>query len=190
MTVYLNPDQVPAAWKGDYKGKKYQARIVESLTIADYQMQWSGGTRSIFTAFGVDGKSIAVKPVKQWPDFGEQTIRLQPGMVIVEHVIFCGNDMGCVIYAHPADVNPALAAPKVELTENEKWVLYATRAFKASYAGRNRRQMLNDELAYKGKEMSEQAWLAASEALKAKKLLNARGAITVEGKNAIGNYRV
>jgi hypothetical protein len=51
--------------------------------------------------------------------------------------------------------------------------------------------MLNDQLrCYNRSPITGPDWNNASESLKKKKLLNARGAITIDGKNAIEGFRV
>jgi hypothetical protein len=186
--VHLQPELVPSEWKLGYTGRKFQANICNKLTISDADLRWGEGSRRQF--FIIDGAAVReVLPATSWPNCGEQTIQLHPGIIVVERHTFCGKDMGVVIYACPQDVNPSLFAPVEELSEHEKFVLYATRSLKASYGGQTRFQMFNQTLRCYGRsELSQQEWDATVKLLKSKKLLNARGAITVDGKNAVSNF--
>lgn len=77
-----------------------------------------------------------------------------------------------------------LALPcHVELTVDEKIVLSATRSLKSSYNGLSNYRFHE---ASQTTGITQARWGAALGSLKARKLLNAAGAITDEGKNAIG----
>lgn len=187
QTIYLDPNQVPSHWKGDYRGKTFRACITESVNVADSTMRWDNGSRSVFTIW--NGEHSAIVPeIKAWPHYGEQMIVLKPGCVLVEHAIVAGKDYGITIYAHPDDVVKSLAAPEPDLTDDEKAVLYATRRFKSSYAGRDRREMFNMEQ-FNKRPIEQDQWDNAKALLIEKKLLNAKGALTTAGKNIAANIK-
>jgi hypothetical protein len=84
--------------------------------------------------------------------------------------------MGLTFWILDENAAKLIPAP-VELSKSERIVLATTRSLKASYMGvpRSMKSGLSPEL-----------WNVASELLKKKGLLTKTGAITVDGKNAIG----
>lgn len=114
-----------------YKGRTFQVRACESVTIMD--TTWSGGTKCTYTlvelATGrvapLDTSRKSVKPGDPFgwiPDVEGQSFRIPPGYVVAEHSHFCGKDMGITFHANPADLTPLLP-PAVELTERERLIL-------------------------------------------------------------------
>lgn len=101
----------------------------------------------------------------------------ETGGFVVKHSIFCGKDVGLTVYAHPAILTALLPAPVV-LTDAETIVLCATVALKASYDGRKPRR---DEAARHGVDGA--AFDAAQASLRDKGLMDARGAVTPDGRN-------
>jgi hypothetical protein len=192
--VHLDARDVPQIWvPNGYKGRKFKAVICEDrkVTISDSQLQWSGGTRDSYCVIDANGQEPLV-PAKRWPECGEQTIDLFPGRVVRCHSIFCGKDMGLTFYCVPEDVNPSrLEAPAQDLSDLDRQVLQATRNYKSSYAGRTRRDMVNDDLRMRrqfGENVtliSKDAWAEAVARLQDLGLLDARGAITNKGKNVL-----
>lgn len=188
-TIHLEAKETPKHLRNafDYSGHKFQIRVADSVEVGGVDAYWSGGTRSQFALIHLGtGKTM---PHGQNVGNGlsprNATVRLHgDNVAVVEHTIFCGKDLGLTFHIHPNNAAELLPAPE-ELTAAEKIVLSATRSLKASYGGKSRLQMVND---YKP-IISKDDWEAATEDLKARKLLNARGAITAAGKNAVGNDR-
>jgi hypothetical protein len=115
----------------------------------------------------------------------DRKIAMVPGVVVVQYSISRGKDVGLTFYVHPDDAAKLLPAP-MDLTDHERIVLRATRAYKASYGGVDRYTMAWRDA--QGKLFPSKAgWAVAKESLIAKGLLDKRGAITVAGRNAIGS---
>lgn len=185
---YLEPNLVPPSWRtiGGYSGRTFQARPAENITISDASMRWDGGSRSVFYLIA-NGQVSQVPELSVWPEYREQNFRLEPGIVVAEHVVFCGKDMGLTFHCHPNDVALMLAPPAAALSDIESIVLSATCGLKASYGGLNRRQMVNRERGWKNlPPISEPDWEAARARLIAIGYLNKAGAATPKGRNARG----
>lgn len=184
-TIHLEGRDIPAFLRGGYSGNKFQVRVCETVTIPADAGLWSGGSRSQYV--GVDMVSYTRYPLSYdntspWNEARkEHTVKLEPGKAIVEHSMFCGKDMGLRIYIHPDNATKLLPV-KVELDPVEQLVLNATASYKSSYNGKDRYQMATE---YSKNPPSRTEWSAAKESLRVKGLLDARGAITVKGKNAV-----
>ena len=117
-------------------------------------------------------------------------VALVPGIAVVEHSMFCGKDMGLTFHVHPDNAAKLLPAPTAELTAHEKLVLQATCSFKSSYGGKDRYQMMADEVRYaSSKHVQEpfptrEQWDAAKQSLIGRGMLNKAGAVTPCGRNA------
>jgi hypothetical protein len=211
MTHYLEPNQVPDQLRRGYAGRKFQVKVCEQMTIPADAGLWSGGSRSVFTAVDlVTGNDDAptLSRYQRSSPFGdvrrEITVNLEPGKAIVEHVTFCGKDMGLRFYLHPSNVDALKIEAAPDLDPVERIVLIATRSLKSSYNGKDRFQMAVDDLSYKSRFAvagslnpktpvivpTRDDWNAAKARLIARKLLNKAGAITTAGKNAIGDDRL
>ncbi len=190
-TIHLDARDVPAQLRGNYSGKKFQARVCESMTIPADAGLWSGGSRDTFHAIRLsDGAQVAMVEHNMAPwDMGrrEVPVSLRPGFAIVNHSMFCGKDMGLRFYVHPIDAAALLPAPSNALSELEQMVVNATAGYKASYGGRDRYQMATDSLRWKNGAIvpTRAAWDEAKASLIDKGLLNKAGAITVAGRNAV-----
>lgn len=190
-TTYLNPDQIPAHFKTGYPGKKFKARVTETVAIPSHAGLWDGGSRDTYTLVEIaTGKTVTASDNYSAPwddDRKSRNIALKPGYCVVQHTIFCGKDLGLTFHMLASDVAPMLPAPTDKLTRTESIVLAATRSFKASYNGQDRYSMSQDDMSYREQAMpSRDEWDAAKVSLIEKKLLNKAGAITTAGKNAIG----
>jgi hypothetical protein len=123
------------------------------------------------------------------PGRGDRVVELLPSIVVVEHSMFCGQDMGLTFYVHPDNAAKLLPVPRADLTPLERMVLYASGAFKSSYGGRDRYEMARDdyhcERLLAGMPYPSRAeWDNAKAALIAGGFLNKAGAITPAGRNA------
>jgi hypothetical protein len=188
-TIYLEPQQVPAILKAGYSGRKFKARIQDTLTIPMDAGLWSGGTRETYSVCTMDNgmREIPGQNLAPWDKTrGDRVVTIPPGIVVIEHSIFCGKDMGLTFYIHPDSAQKLLPPPAEELTRMERIVLEATRSYKSSYAGMDRFQMAHRD--YAGKfNFTRDEWNAAKETLIAKAYLNKAGAITTSGRNAVGS---
>ena len=168
-----------------YRGRKF------TLVMADWvepdSNYWSGGSKSDYTVVRLSDMEVVELPDD--PTGGARPGRLQlpPGFVVIEHVRFQGKDLGLRIFVNPLGLDPRLLPAGSEaLDDDEVVVLQATRSYKSSYAGQSN---------YRYHEARRQVgitldrWNAAVDRLKARKLLNKAGAITVDGRNAVADTK-
>jgi hypothetical protein len=90
--------RVLAATFPEYRGRKVKARLwTGPRRLENY---WDGGTRSYYVAIRIEDGAVA--------DFGTDNpfvrsthdpVDLPAGVLLVEHSIFCGKDMGITIWA-------------------------------------------------------------------------------------------
>jgi hypothetical protein len=143
-TIYLEPNMVPATLRAGYDGKKFKAVVATEMTIPADAGLWEGGSRETYRVIGLEtGRTIDAVNHNAAPwDSGRKgiAVKLEPGIAVVCHSMFCGKDMGLTFYVHPDNAAKLLPAP-VEVTPHERVVLRATAHFKSSYAGQDRYQM-------------------------------------------------
>lgn len=106
----LRKSEIPTALLATfptYKGRKFSLEARASVTFHD--LNWDGGTRNEYALVSLDGLGLAHLPKEApWnPRVEGQTFALPPRWVVVEHVTFCGKDLGLRFYVHPSDA-PAL----------------------------------------------------------------------------------
>jgi hypothetical protein len=105
---------------------------------------WSDGSREMWCLRRLsDGQAVNITDTQSAPWSGQRsdrTIAMVPGVIAVTHSMSRGRDVGLTIYVHPDDAAKLLPAP-VDLTDHERIVLRATRAYKASYGGVDRYTM-------------------------------------------------
>lgn len=176
--VHLTAEQVPATLAGDYRGKKFKAKICTTVEIPADAGTWHGGARDVFYAIRLsDGRGVPLTDTMSAPWDSSRSYRniaLQPGIVVVCHSQFNGKDMGLTFHMLASDAAPLLPAPAAEM--NPEWliVLEITRGIKSSYR--------QDEARRKGITLDN--WKAATIGLQALGYLDTRGAITPAGRNA------
>lgn len=192
--IALENAQVPAQLRGGYTGKKFEAVVTQSVTIPFSAGNWSGGSRDTYRLVNIEtGESMAASDDMSAPwdrQRKDRTVELRPGFAVIRHTIFCGKDLGLTFFVHPDNAAKLLPAP-MELTMLEKAILIATRQFKSSYMGRDRYDMMRDDCRYPAGPFPTRAeWDSAKADLITKGMLNKAGAITVKGRNAIGNERL
>lgn len=170
----------------DYTGKKFKLQVHDSGTM-NLTSYWDGGSRDYFAVLRLEDMKCLPVPQNGTPfdpyGNGIEVPLPGPGFAVIEHSIFCGKDSGITIHVHSSNAAPLL--PKTEdITWAEKVVLSATRSLKSSYAGIKDYRFSE---AQKDTGITRADWDTAKTALIEKRLLNAAGAVTVDGKNAIGN---
>jgi hypothetical protein len=186
--IHLEPSQVPMYLRGGYDGRTFKACVVESVEMPADAGTWSEGSREMWCLRRLsDGQTVNITDTQSAPWSGQRadrTIAMVPGVIAVTHSMSRGRDMGLTIYVHPDDAVKLLPAP-VDLTDHERIVLRATRAYKASYGGADRYTMAWRDA--QGKLFpTRAAWAVAKNSLIEKGLLDKRGALTTAGRNAIG----
>jgi hypothetical protein len=86
-----------------YRGRTFRVEFVETVTFRN--TNWSGGTRSFYQAVRMtDGESVELaRGFTPWANPVEgRSVDLPEDIVVVEHVIFCGKDLGLRFLAHPS----------------------------------------------------------------------------------------
>lgn len=190
-TVHLNHADpsvkaiLRAAFPG-YNGKHIQATLTDSVRFSG--TNWDDGRKSeyvIVQLATLKTHSIHDAPYFQPSDVHSADYTIPPGFVVVQHD-YAGQREYVYIIGPAANVAPMLPAP-MELSADDKTVLAATAAYKSSYAG------VSDYRYREARErtgITRERWDTAKAGLIGRKLLNAAGAITVSGRNAIGSFRI
>ena len=116
-TIKIRKADVPAACLRafpEYRGRKYAVEIESTGTMRLWNAYWSGGTKSDYVAVNlrtgeIDAADAVISNPFAVPHALEITI--PEGMVIVEHVRFCGKDCGLRIHCRPDNVPQNLLPP-------------------------------------------------------------------------------
>lgn len=101
-------------------------------------------------------------------------VQIPEGVIIIEHIFSAGKDMGYAIICRDDNTLAALEPAPTDLTDREKQVLRIIRSYKSSYR--------REEYARAG--ISTQELTDTLNSLKGKGMIDARGAVTVKGRNA------
>lgn len=162
----------------NYRGRKFQIEYgVSEINFAGNY--WDGGSRNYWAiVYLSNGVAQPLPTVNPLVNFRTQKARIPAGYVVVRHTIFCGKDLGLTFYVNQTDLLPLPPAP--ELSQEETIVLAVTAGYKSSYR----------QDAYRQAKLTPKQVEAAKASLYAKGLLNKAGAITPNGRNAIGNKRL
>ena len=168
-----------------YKGRKFQ--LDNSGHAVDLQSAWNSGSRDYFVVLqlGTDNTKAIPQNGTMFDHVNVKATKVQPGFVIAEHTYFMGKDLGITFHVHPETAVAFLPEP-VDLSRDERIVLAATSAYKASYNGHNPR--ISEAQYCTG--ISAAQFETAKLALIDSGMLNKAGAITVRGRNATGNDKL
>lgn len=99
-----------------WKGRRVRFNATESLQLCG--MYWDGGSRSEYVAVALGTLQVSApsQANRNPPQFGgpriAPTVPVPVGAVIVEHVIFCGKDVGVYLHVNPANMPAVLPAPE------------------------------------------------------------------------------
>jgi hypothetical protein len=198
-TIHLHANETMEALAKQafgYTGRKFQVEAAERKHIVSY---WDGGTRSYWAVLTM-GQEGSTQPTNAIVENGKPQLRvigecggmnkpagidveIDANTIVAEHVIFCGKDLGIRFYVNPARLPQYLPASANELTREQRIVLIATRSYKSSYAGMGNYRFVE---AQRETGISAAAWERSKAECQQMGLLDKRGAITVEGRNAIG----
>ena len=117
-----------------YRGRKI--RIVPQRHPLDCKSYWEGGSRDYFVFVRLDTFAVAPMPAQSAFDRdirGAESVTLPPGVICVEHSIFCGKDVGIRIHvnpenlasmlpvSHPALLPPAPVEANYSVVESKVW---------------------------------------------------------------------
>lgn len=168
----------------DYTGNKCRIEFTNSVNMSSYG---DGGTRSYFVIVRLSDCHVMSIPSQSPFDqqlSGVENFVIPVGFCVVEHIIFCGKDMGLKIHARP-DGSNLLPESSVELSEIESRVLIATASRKSSYAGYSdyRYAELKRKYGYSLTDVN-----LARESLINKGMLAQNKSITIKGRNAINSH--
>lgn len=87
----------------EYKGKKFQVSYATKITFSD--TNWGGGSKNTYKAVKrTEGQVIVGKftPAAPWNNLIEgQTFPIPEDVIVVEHTVFCGRDLGITFHMHP-----------------------------------------------------------------------------------------
>jgi hypothetical protein len=190
QTLYLDASPTTEAFRRaafpSYAGRKFKL-VVRDHPFTHFHSYWDGGSRTDYAVV-----ELATMKAFAVPENGsafvadlagvEQASLPRPGFAVVAHSFFCGKDSGLTIYLHPENAAAFLPAP-VELTWHEQVVLAATRSLKSSCGGDSQYRFSE---ARRMTGIGRTNWDAAKASLVSKGMLLGSGAITTNGKNAIG----
>jgi hypothetical protein len=187
--VYVDkPDEVikkilKATFPG-YTGKKI--KVVTGDFPTNFSSNWSGGSRNDYVFYNLaNGKA---KPVPEsGSGFGTNpnalnidTSTTPDSLVLVQHTIFSGKDLGITIYAKPGAVAPLLPAPEDEsLSKEEIFTLILIRSLK-SFARREEANRYG---------VSTNQYDDAIKSLQTKGYVSKVGGLSTNGKNYLAGTK-
>jgi hypothetical protein len=95
-----------AATFPEYKGRKIKARLWNGpMRLTNY---WDGGTRSFYVAVRIeDGATSDFGTDNPFLRSAHDEVDLPDGVLLVEHSIFCGHDMGLTVWVKSPAQLPA-----------------------------------------------------------------------------------
>lgn len=144
---------------------------------------WSGGSRDYWAIVNmVTGQQVQIQENGTPWNPGIAPLQALPvNAAIVRHG--CGPYESVTVYVNPENLNRYMLPDSTELTRDQKIVLSATRGLKSSYAGiKNYRFSRAASIA----SITLEQWETAKAELISSGHLNKAGAITDDGRNAIG----
>ena len=200
-TITVRPADIRAiidATFPDYRGPHAKVEVRATAEYHDYQLNWSGGSITYLKALRCDGTGgfevIDLRTV--WGSGQGYKGAIPADVMLVEHVISCGKDLGVRCIVSPgSQFLPRLSLPAVvELSRDEVIVLSAHKQLKGGHY-RDEAYARAAEGVHYGpgprppKAFSDKPVAQVIEALAARGLLkvakNGASQITVEGKNAL-----
>src|ERR1700730_5486867 len=108
IQVFINDHLIRRILKAtypDYRGRKI--RIVPQRYPLNFKSYWEGGSRDYFAFVRLDTMQSAAMPAQSAFDKdirGAESVTLPPGVICVEHSIFCGRDIGIRIHVNPVNL--------------------------------------------------------------------------------------
>jgi len=170
----------------NYRGRKISIQTEEVINVRSC---WDGGSRDYYHFIQIreDGELVSLGGVRSMSAFEEPckeqiSMLSVPNLIVVRHSIFCGKDMGIDIIIHPTMMIKGLSPGQgdLDLTDDEKKVLYYTRRYKNTYGGRTDIRRIESGLPV-------DRWKEAQFNLVNKRLLTKSFALTNNGRNVAVN---
>jgi hypothetical protein len=183
--MYVAANQVKDVLRAgapEFKGREAEIKVSKTVRLAN--TQWSGGCVDIYTFVRL--ADLAVMPTPKQPfmensPLHETDLPIPEGFLVVIYKKR-GTAADLVTILTPVEnMLAALPAPAV-VSEDERIVLLATRTLKSSYAGIKNYRFSEANRKF---GITLDRWEAAKTALIGRKLLNAAGAITPDGRNIV-----
>jgi hypothetical protein len=161
----------------EYRGRTFRFKAFEPMRLVSY---WDGGSRDWY-AF-VNLLTGDVKPLGQFMQ-PSQLEALPENCVLVEHVIFCGKDLGLRVYAPAENIRKLLpVVPDIALTGDQLTVLKAIGHLKSAY----RLDQIRRQFRYGSPEeakWTKEYYQSVVDTLKPLGLVSNNGGISNEGRN-------
>ena len=166
----------------DYSGKHISVEPIDPARTINCSSYWDSGHRDYFVFLalvaGADTRIEAPQQSAYDPKVaGIDAVTLPKGIVCVQRT-FAGSREYVRVLVRSDDIAPGMLPAAVELTEQERACLKATKSLKNSYAGET-------DLRRRSTNMSVEEWKATQETLQKRGMLNKAGAITDAGRNAL-----
>lgn len=93
----------------EYTGRKFAIEAqVRPLNVKSY---WDGGSRSYYCFYNLTTGAKGEMPAQSMFDkqiTGADSVTLPENVICVQHVIFCGKDLGIRIHVNPANMGKFL----------------------------------------------------------------------------------
>ena len=191
-TLYLSSkDETVYKLLGYTPTRKDVAVTVHDAGGMSLTSYWDGGTRDHHTAVNLE--TMERLPIPENGSgftavdraFGPAGLPVSlpaPGFAVITETK--GSYSHLTIHIHRDNAAKLIATP-VEISWAEQVVLVATRSLKSSYNGKTRFDMARSETG-----ITKEQWDTAKASLIARKMLNAAGAITTDGKNVAGSKQL
>jgi hypothetical protein len=175
--MYVTPDETmkKVAHKLNYRGRRFQVSSQVPKVLASY---WSGGHKKFFYFYDPRTDTLAAVDDSPHPEVQLKTHKLDSlpdGILLVQNTFVNGEDYGLTFYANPTTLAPLLTVSTMVLTHDEQIVLFSTARHISSY---------RYEYCWDRHSMTRSTYELTKQNLICKGLLNARGALTLAGKNA------
>lgn len=173
--------RIVAAAFPSYRGNKFQLSYADSVHVNNL---WSGGSKEDTVFVRLDTMQVYRPPDTYGA--GAQETPVPEGVVVVQHVMFTGTDLG-IRFVVPRSAARLFPLPEADVNRDELIVLEATRSLKSSYGGVSDYRFRE---AHQETGITRERWDAAKVTLIGKAMLNKAGAITAAGRTAAGNVRL
>lgn len=191
MTTYLKRtdptvDAIITAAFPCFTGQDIAAEVQDTVRFTG--TEWDEGNKRDYAVVRLWDRKVERIPSECYGDpsaFHRSSHTIPQGFVVVCWARY-GLRQNIRIMGPAANITPMLAAP-VELTADERLVLVATRSRKSSYAGVKNYRFVE---ARRAKGITLERWESAKASMITRGFLNRAGAITVEGRNAVGNEQL
>lgn len=119
-TIKIATKQIRWLTDQAFPTRKRSVRVVIGESVSFHNTFWDGGSKNTYRAVQLESGEAAnlITGSSPWTALAEgKSIKLEPGIAIVEESVFCGKTMDLRVYLHPANVTPALEAHLV----TEEW---------------------------------------------------------------------